>query len=197
MKPLRIFFCIELSDELKDKLFRITETLRTSGSPHLQAHFKVGWVKKENLHVTLKFLGEIEPAKIEELKSAAEAALMGIAPFELRLDKLGAFPSLARPRVIWVGSTTPPQEIYTLHDSLESNLAKRGSELEEESYTPHVTLGRVKEHKKNAAEDLARKIQSIEKFSYIAKAGAITLMESVLTKSGPIYTPIFRLEFVG
>lgn len=185
---MRTFFCIELEEALKVQLDAITQSLRR------KTQAKVGWVRKENLHITLKFLGEINTTSVEDLKKAAEAALDGLTCFELTLDKLGVFPDLRKPRVIWIGSTQVPEAALELHAALEERLTRLGFAPEDHKYTPHITLGRVKEISKSEAEQLAQQMQTIA-FSYTAKAEGITLMESRLTPSGSIYTPLFRLKF--
>jgi 2'-5' RNA ligase len=151
----------------------------------------VSWVKRENLHVTVKFLGEIAEEQLEELKLVAQAAWAGMGgkPFSLGLDRLGAFPSPARPRVIWAGSSAPPQEIIKLYEQLERELEPLGFPPEGKPYTPHVTLGRVKGGA--GAGGLAG--VRLPPFHFIAEARGLTLMESQLDPAGAIYRPLFRL----
>jgi 2'-5' RNA ligase len=130
---------------------------------------------------------------IENLKAAAEEAKAQIQPFQWEIDELGCFPNLKRPRVIWAGSEKESEETYRLYKSLEQALIPLGFEPEEK-YIPHITLGRVKEGKRKQLEGLGALIFE-ERFSFSAEANAITLMESQLTPTGPIYKPIFRLDF--
>lgn len=185
---MRAFFCIELDDPVKDGLNELIQALKREKA--LQAA-RVSWVKRENLHVTVKFLGEIATEQLEELKLAAEAAWAGAGgkPFSLGLDRLGAFPSPARPRVIWAGSSAPPQEIIRLYEQLERELHSLGFPPEGKPYTPHVTLGRVKG---GAGAGLSG--VKLAPFHFVAEARGLTLMESRLDPAGAIYTPLFRLE---
>jgi len=188
---MRAFFCIELEDELKAKLDGITRPLkRRSGA-------RVSWVRRENLHITLKFLGEVAPERerVEELRLAAEVVSEGIGPFALELNLLGAFPSLERPRVIWVGCSAPPEELLRLHGRLERELEPLGFPPEGKPYTPHITLGRVKERDRGRVGRLGEALRRLEPFQFVARATGITLMESRLTPAGALYTPIFREEF--
>jgi len=185
---MRAFFCIELEDEIKEGLDGITQSLRRRND------LRVSWVRRENLHITLKFLGEIAPEQVEELQLAAEVASEGIGPFELELDLLGAFPHPERPRVIWAGSSSPPEELLRLHERLERELAPLGFPPEGKPYTPHVTLGRVKERNRAKVERLGGELERVEPFHFVAEASSLTLMESRLTPSGAIYTPIFKEE---
>lgn len=185
---MRAFFCIELDEALKARLDAITQALRR------RTFARVSWVRAENLHITLRFLGEISAASVGDLKKVAEVAVEGLAPFEVKLDKLGAFPDLRRPRVLWVGSTEISEGALKLHAALEKNLSLLGFEPEEKNYKPHVTLGRIKEIKKSEMEDLAQRLEQIT-FSYVARAQSITLMESKLTPAGSIYMPVFQAKF--
>jgi 2'-5' RNA ligase len=186
---MRAFFCIELEDEIKEQLDGITQSLKRRNEA------RVSWVKRENLHVTIKFLGEIAPERVEELRLAAEVASEGIGPFELELDLLGAFPHPERPRVIWAGSSSPPEELLRLHEQLERELAPLGFPPEGKPYTPHITLGRVKERNRAKIGRLGERMGKVEPFHFVAKASGLTLMESRLSPSGATYTPIFRQEF--
>jgi len=187
---MRTFFCIELEDGIKERLDgRIIQPLKRG------IVARVSWVKRENLHVTLKFLGEIAPERVEELQLAAEVAGEGLEPFSLELDLLGAFPNRERPRVIWAGSSSPPPKILQLYERLERELHSLGFPLEGKPYTPHVTLGRVKERDRAKIGRLGERLERIEPFRFVAQAQGLTLMESSLNPRGAIYTPIFRLEF--
>lgn len=188
---MRTFFCIELEDELKGKLNAIIRALKQ------RCAARVNWVRQENLHITVKFLGEVAPERLEALRAAAELALdgAGLEPFEILLDRLGAFPELTRPRVIWVGSSSPPPQLQKLHEALERRLEGLGFPREEKPYTPHITLGRVKELQGAAVAELAQRLRALEPFQFSARASELTLMESQLTPQGSIYRPLFRLGF--
>lgn len=189
---MRTFFCIELEDGVKEGLEEIVQSLRRDEKWHAT---RVSWVRRENLHVTLRFLGEVAPAQIEELQLAAEVAGEGLSPLSLELDLLGAFPNRERPRVIWAGSSSPPPEILQLYEQLERELHPLGFPPEGKPYTPHVTLARVKERDRAKIRWLGERLERIEPFRLVAQARGLTLMESRLTPGGAIYTPIFRLEF--
>ncbi len=188
---MRAFFCIELDEPIKDGLNGLIQALKRE--PALRAA-RVSWVKRENLHVTLKFLGEVAPDQVEELHLAAEAAWEGFKPFSLELNLLGAFPNPQRPRVIWVGSSAPPQEIIRLYERLEEELEPLGFPPEGKPYTPHVTLGRVKGGTRMGSGLAGVKLTP---FRFVAEARGLTLMESQLDPAGAIYRPLFRLEEGG
>ncbi len=104
----------------------------------------VRWVRAENIHLTLKFLGEITPNQVDKLVEAAAQYLRPLSPFELRAIGLGVFPQPAKPRVIWVGVKGDGARLNSLQGGLESRLAREGFEADERGYHPHLTLGRTR-----------------------------------------------------
>lgn len=187
---MRTFFCIELSDEVTSKLAKIIASFRNN------TEAKVNWVDKENLHITMKFLGNIDPGKTETIKEKSKKAADSVSPFKMTLDKIGVFPNLRRLRVIWVGSREEPGEVHKLNRNLEGELKKIGFDPEGRKYIPHITLGRVKERDQSKVKPLADQVESYRIEETIpAEADGLTLMESKLTPEGPIYTPVFKHSF--
>jgi 2'-5' RNA ligase len=185
---MRAFFCIEVDEATQKELERIISRLRH------QVTTRVSWVRRENLHVTLKFLGEIDPVSLPQLQHAAAEAMRSIAPFDWQLNRLGAFPQMERPRVIWVGCREEPQPLHALYVVLETLLQALGHPPERGAFTAHVTLGRVKEGGPRATE-IARALENIPSFAYPLRTETLTLMESQLTPTGAIYRPRFQLPF--
>ena len=192
MATLRAFFCAELDGGLRGELDRITTALR-------QAPVKASWVKRENLHVTLKFLGEVAESLVPDLEEAARRALRESeidSRIEWTLDLLGVFPSLERPRVVWAGSSQEPEALARLAARLEQALESLGFEPERRSGVTHITLGRVKERAPSPnVSELTRALKEHPEFRYEARVDGLTLMRSELTPQGSIYTPVFRLPF--
>jgi 2'-5' RNA ligase len=185
---MRTFFCIELEDRIKEELDGITRRLKRGGE------VRVSWVRPENLHITLKFLGQVDPERVEELQLAGEMACEGLEAFALELDQVGAFPNPGRPRIIWAGSSSPPEEIFQIYRRLERELGPLGFPPEGKPYTPHITLGRVKERNRAKAAQMGKRLEKVEPFRFVAAASGLTLMESRLDPAGAIYTPIFKVE---
>ncbi len=189
---MRAFFCVELEAELREQLDTITQRLR-------QVPVRASWVKAENLHITLKFLGEVDEALVPKLKEVAQKALeAGQLDGEVAwtLDQLGAFPSLERPRVVWVGSSKEPAALAQLAAELEQALEPLGFAPEGRGFVAHITLGRVKERAPSpGTSELTRALRAHPEFRYAVRVRALTLMKSELTPQGAIYTPVFRLPF--
>lgn len=175
-RTMRLFIAITFSPELNSRLVAFQEELR-----HCQADVK--WVEKENFHLTLKFLGEVQPEKARKLGAALERGTKGVGEIWLQFQGTGVFPSWARPRIIWVGITTNPA-LLQLYQRLEQELSSL--DFSPEPFTPHLTLGRLRSSRNWPALQkklLARQLE----FWGEELVDKIVLMESHLTPKGPRY----------
>jgi 2'-5' RNA ligase len=174
---MRSFIAVELDRSLVPKVKDIQSRI-TEG--------KIKFVEPENLHFTLKFLGEITEQKAQSVISHVKEVCSSFSPFTVQLKKVGVFPSLNNVRVIWIG--TESEEFYTLSKLVDSSMAKLGFR-QEKDITPHLTVGRVK-----TPGDKARLRDQIESLAD-AEIGemivsSVVLKKSELTRKGPIYTNI-------
>lgn len=185
---MRTFLAIVLSDELRESLAQISEDLKQSGG-------NVKWVKKDNYHITLFFFGEIEPDVCNSIIRAMPEMASGLAPVPLSLEKMGAFPNLRRPRVLWAGVNQGSREIIQVHRKVLSVLEPLGFS-EEKKFSPHVTMGRVK-----SQDNLANLVTAVEEFN---RSGGtigrdlirgISLMESTLSPKGAVYNELAFAKF--
>jgi 2'-5' RNA ligase len=188
MNQIRAFIAIGLPDELKQKLARLEAELKRDAPPAIK------WVKPESIHLTLKFLGNIDAGTTGAITGAMEASTRGITPFRLSVKGLGAFPNLKRVQVVWVGIDGELEPLKQLHRQLEQNLTPLGFTPESRPFAPHLTLARL--------GDRARPDERQELGSLIAAAGfeggsieakSLSLMQSQLTREGAIYN---RLSLV-
>ncbi len=149
----------------------------------------VAWVTTENLHVTLKFLGWVEPPRLELVDAALDRAVTGLAAFDLSIESLGAFPTPTRPRVLWAGIGEGKARLAALADRVERELAALGFAREDRAFSPHVTLGRVKEPRKN--RDLADALAAAagRRFGTV-HVTRVVLMRSDLSPRGARYTEL-------
>ncbi|MBL7071001.1 MAG: RNA 2',3'-cyclic phosphodiesterase [Candidatus Omnitrophica bacterium] len=182
---IRCFIAIELSKEIKQALEEIESKLQ-------ETIRGVKWVNPDNIHLTLKFLGNIEASAVEDIKKILDGAASGAGPFKIKLSNAGAFPDPARPRVIWIGIDEGTKESTDLADLIEQKAEPLGIEKEGRPFHPHLTLARVKFLKdrdsvKNAFTSL--KVPHAE-----MTAPKITLFQSNLTPQGAVYTPIHQVE---
>lgn len=148
-------------------------------------------VKPENIHLTLRFLGNTAVERIGPVLAVMESAAAGVAPFFLQTGDFGAFPTESRSRVVWLGFTGA-REIARLYDDIERGLVQIGFDPEEKPFSPHITFARLK---KPARVDLERVagVSTGHRF----KIEQITLFSSTLTSSGPIYDVVGEAELGG
>jgi 2'-5' RNA ligase len=177
---MRLFVAVNLPEEVRHAAWVAAGALRTT-------HFPIRWVAQDALHVTLKFLGEVPAEREEEIVAALHRAAAGARPFTLMVTGFGAFPSVARPRVVWIGCERAPA-LELLQHRVEQEMAQIGFPLEGRPFHPHITLGRVKGATRS--RDLAGFVDIIEPLEYATEIAvpSIDLMQSVLSRRGATYT---------
>ena len=149
------------------------------------------WVNRSQLHVTLRFLGEIFPKVFDEIKMKLED--VKIAPFRISLDHSGAFPSVSRAKVLWISGETGSKELKQLAAQTEQIAVSCGLEPERRSFSPHLTIARTRVEG-NMPEALIKAMKDTPVFSWQCKD--FVLMQSQLTPRGPIYTEAKRYQLM-
>ncbi|MBI5562682.1 MAG: RNA 2',3'-cyclic phosphodiesterase [Deltaproteobacteria bacterium] len=183
---IRAFIAIEIPDELKERLGALRVLIDRGG---LRG---VTWPKPEVVHLTLKFLDEVDEADVPKIDAVLEAAAEGIHPFTLVAEHIGAFPSLKSPRVVWAG-VRDSEILARLHANMEDGLERLGFERERGRYRPHITLCRVKSFEDSLA--ISRAIEEANPDILMAfKVGSFALFKSVLAPRGAVHTPVSRVE---
>lgn len=177
---MRTFIAVELPEEIKKKIGEIQAPLKRTNA-------FVSWVKPGNIHVTLKFLGEVPEERIEEVFEATEKAVEGAERFTMSLKGMGGFPNLKRPRVIWIGTGSGEEALSLLAKRIEEEMEKIGFPREKRGFSPHFTIGRVKSPKN--IEQLAARVESSDFQTEEIEVAEVVVMKSQLTPSGAIYTP--------
>jgi 2'-5' RNA ligase len=174
-----------LPDDVRARLEAETARLRPLAR-------EVAWVAPANLHVTLKFLGQVDEGRVGALVEALGRAAAESAPFALALAGLGAFPSVTRPRVLWAGATDGAPALASLAARVDGALADLGVERETRAFTAHVTLGRVRAPGRNPALAAALAAAAATPFGRVA-VERIALMRSDLGPKGARHTPLGSL----
>ncbi|MDP2939364.1 MAG: RNA 2',3'-cyclic phosphodiesterase [Candidatus Omnitrophota bacterium] len=178
-ETIRSFIAIELSPENQEKISQIQRELKSSGAD-------VKWVKPENIHLTLKFLGNVETSQIEIIFQILKDIAANFERFSFELNELGVFPKISSPRVIWFNCQEPTGIIAEIVLSLEEKLEKLGFAKEEREFTPHITIGRIRSSR--GMIHLIDKLKQTKISSpIIQEVDKLTLFKSTLTPSGPIY----------
>ena len=188
---LRLFIAVELSQEVHAQLSRLIEELKKHECSSTR------WVNPENLHLTLKFLGDTSPATLPVLKQTIQTACKAIPAFQATARGTGVFPSLQQPRVLWAGLESGAA-LGNLAFTLDSGLAKLGYKKETRSFSPHLTLARIASPENSPAFELTLKsllgAKDKEFGSIIVRR--ITLFQSTLAPGGSIYTPLERFQLL-
>ena len=184
---IRTFIAIELPVKVKQVARQIQNQLgeRIDG---------IRWVKHENIHLTVKFLGNMEENRINDIAAAVINAVKDISVMNLKTGHLGIFPNENRPRILWLGIEGDVREFIRMSKNCESELAKLGYEKDARENKPHITVGRIRSSKKqkglvNILEDIH--IESIE-----FRADALKLIRSELNPNGAVHTNLqsFKLD---
>ncbi len=186
MSLIRAFIAVELPEALKKELADL-ETQLQKNSPSV-----VKWVDPTSIHITLKFLGSVSEDSIDELMLVIEESVQGLTPFQLQVSEVGAFPNMNSVQVVWVGVKGELARIRELQTRIEANSEQLGFPRESRYFTPHLTLGRVRNEATLNERQRLGKLLSETKFTAMNNiaVNAVNLMKSQLTRTGAIYTCI-------
>ena len=187
MSLLRAFIAVEIPPEIHQAIEHETASIRAALNASL-----VRWVPVDNIHLTLKFLGDVSPANVEMLSQMLNVEVGQHATFAIQFGGLGAFPNPKRPRVIWVGIQAPA-ELEALQHGIEAAAATLGYPDEKRSFSPHLTIGRVKQNLDAAG---TQKIRAVLEGTQVGALGtaqvtAVHLFKSDLKPTGAVYTRLF------
>jgi 2'-5' RNA ligase len=176
----RAFIAIELSREIAEGVRRIQAGLRERTKD-------VRWVRPEGIHLTLKFLGDVDPDRIEGIASQAEEDVKTIGPFTVGVRGCGGFPQDRYPRVIWIGVVDPNDALKELQARVEQGMEGMGFAREERVYTPHLTIGRLRSGKGKGK--VAQALEAMKACDLgTMEVREICLFRSLLKPTGAEYT---------
>ncbi len=186
---MRVFIAVELSESIRKVVVQIQGKLRGTED-------KIKWVNPFLIHLTLKFLGEIKKEKLGAVIEVTQKIAQKFSPFLMEVKGVGAFPSLSSPRVIWLGVDSGSTTLRKLSSELEDRLEKNGFSKENKKWTPHLTLGRVKSlvEPRKLSDLILREKEGV---AGVMEVREISVIESRLTPSGPIYTVLEQLSLSG
>ena len=187
MEIVRCFVCVALGDEARRSLEVYVAGLRNHAP-------SIRWVSVAALHITLKFCGEIPVETVTKLSDKYADALQNVRPFRLSIEGLGCFPDLHRPTVLWIRIREGLEELVSLYDLVERASVSSGIPPERRSFSPHLTLARIK-NPKDVTPALHEMIREGATPRYFSGIGEAIFMKSRLTPGGPIYSPIRRYVF--
>lgn len=183
--PLRVFCAVELPDELRSRVAERVRRLRSEFSD-----VRASWEKPEKLHITLKFLGDIERARVAVLSDAAERAVAGLESFELIINEPGTFPPHGQPRVLWLGIVDVFGRLAFMQRALEEECAAAGFPRESRAFKPHLTVARLRSP--HGARELAAAHRETPFEPQRFRVSELIVMLSELGPGGSRYTPLSR-----
>jgi 2'-5' RNA ligase len=186
MSLLRAFIAVELPLEIRQTVCAATSTLRN------EIGALVRWVPIENMHLTLKFLGDVSPPNVELLSQMLRAEMDLFNCFDLRLNGLGSFPNLKRPRVLYIGIQAPAA-LEALQRGIESGSSRLGYGSEERGFSPHLTIGRVKQNVTATEQQAIRHALENTQIDSLgtARVNSVELFKSDLKPTGSVYTRLY------
>jgi len=191
-ETLRTFIAVPLSRTVTQELDKLQHRLMRACPARA-----VRWVPAENIHLTMHFLGDILPERVDPIKEALTVVGRNVPPFDFTAGQLGAFPNTRRPRVIWVGVSDTEFWLALLHETVNESMERLGFQREARRFSPHLTLGRI--HRRASPED-ARNVGNTLSATKVGILGIVPvetliLFQSVLRPSGAQYKPLatFRL----
>ncbi len=183
---IRTFIAIELPAPVKSDVSHLKETLT-------RARADVKWVRPENIHITLKFLGNIDEGRVTEAIQGTIDSVSESQPFVLSLNQAGGFPNLDRARILWIDIEKGQDHLSRLHDRIEDCLFGLDFPKEARPFTPHLTLGRIRSpNGLNGLTDLVRKT-SFQSSEFLVDH--VSVLSSVLKPAGAEYTLLQRVDF--
>jgi 2'-5' RNA ligase len=180
---IRSFIALELSAEARAEVSRAAKELKSTGAD-------VKWVQAGSIHMTLKFLGNIEEDKVPAVAKRLDGVAAMFPAFNAALGELGSFPKWEYAKVIWIGIGEGADEMTSVAKGVEDAMAAEGFHREDRKFSPHVTIGRVRTPKNSGR--LAKAASSIMIEPVRSRVSRIVLFKSELTPQGPVYTPLYE-----
>jgi 2'-5' RNA ligase len=201
MPTVRAFIAIELSSDILAQVERLQGRVRQDLPPGL-----VRWVRPEGIHLTLKFLGDVDRAALPEIEQALRAACSPHPPFVLHIADLGCFPNPRRPRVIWIGIEDTSNTLAALQRDVEREIAPLGYPTDRRGFHPHLTLGRVKDARGGGRSHTRNQSELEALGAYVARAkvrvghmpvDGVHLMRSELLPGGAVYSALAEIPLAA
>lgn len=185
MGKARAFIAIEIPEDIKLQLKQVQERLK-------QGLTGVNWARPEGIHLTLKFLGNIDEEMISRIGDSMKKATERSSVFSIRLSGLGIFPGPRFPRVVWIGVKEGGEDLKGLNRAIDKTMDKLGFSAEEREFRPHLTLGRVRSQERR--DELLKAIEELQNFETGSfEAREVSLIKSDLKPGGAVYTKLLTV----
>jgi len=182
---LRLFVAIEFDEVNRTRLARVQDSLK----PQCRG---VKWIPSHQLHLTVKFLGEVPDGKVSDVSGALARAAASSARCTLELHDAGCFPPRGSVRIVWAGGSEPTGALKKCVGAVEDELYTLGFERERRPFSPHITIGRVRQDDSNGR--IRDAVSSVSYQDMTQDVHELTLMSSVLSPKGPTYAAVSRVS---
>ncbi|MFN6964004.1 MAG: RNA 2',3'-cyclic phosphodiesterase [Pyrinomonadaceae bacterium] len=183
----RIFIAVDISEEARRLAAAHSERLRNEFSD-----LRVGWERAEKLHLTLRFIGNLEDERISSLTDRLRATAAAARSFELSITGTGVFPNVRRPRVLWLGVAGDVEGMNKLAAAIENDCEAIGLDRESREFKPHLTIARLRETERSGRLAVSHLQMPFESAAF--KVGEIVLYESKLQRTGSVYSVLDRFS---
>ena len=198
---IRTFLAVELGDELRNQITLIQHDLKQRLGSESLKDIRITWVQPPSIHLTMKFLGDTDELLIEPLREAVTQAMTGHGAVHMPIERLGVFPRLQQPRVLWVGPSEPWEQgddakrLAMLHRAVEDCCRSFGFVPEGRPLSPHLTLARVKAGERHVGQALTKTGVIDRPISLgLLAVESIVLMKSELRPTGSVYTKVWNVR---
>ena len=185
----RVFCAIDLPESVHARLRQHIAQLRD-----VESASKVSWTRDTNVHLTLKFLGDIAQSRISLLSQAADSAVSGRQAFKIVIERTGLFPKAGAPRVLWIGVSDPSGGLLSLQRDFEEECARAGFDGEDRPFHPHLTLARLRQPRASRALAAAHMKMAFEPIEVVVSE--LRVIRSQLSSKGSQYTVLTRHSLV-
>ncbi|BFU91749.1 MAG: RNA 2',3'-cyclic phosphodiesterase [Nitrospira sp.] len=200
---IRTFLAVELGEDLRNRIMLVQQDLRQRFGRESSPAIRITWVQPLSIHLTMKFLGDTDEHLIEPMREAVERAMTGHEAVHMSIERLGVFPRLQQPRVLWVGPSEQWEQgdeakrLTALHRAVEDGCRPFGFVSEGRPLSPHLTLARIKEGERHVGQALAKSGAMDRPISLgLLVVESIVLMKSELRPTGSIYTKLWEVRMV-
>jgi 2'-5' RNA ligase len=196
---IRAFIAVELDDALRKEIAGFQQTLRTTLDRAADGA-RIAWVRPASLHLTLKFMGDVDESIVQPLHQSIVSAASAWRPIEVAMVRLGGFPRLQEPRNLWLGpderweESDDARRLQVIARAIDERVAAHGIDRERRPFSPHLTLGRVKAGERAIGRVLASELAVTKIDLRPLAVSTVTLMKSQLDSKGAIHTPLWTVQ---
>jgi RNA 2',3'-cyclic 3'-phosphodiesterase len=198
---IRAFLAVELSQGLQTELAAVQQELKQRIEPEMKRGTRISWVQPDKMHLTIKFLGDMDEQVIDPLLGAVEQAIGNQPSVNVQLERLGAFPRPHSPRVLWAGPSeswergTEAKRVAEIHGAIEQTCEGLGFLRETKPFSPHLTLARIKAGERHVGVALAKSGVFDRPIALgILAVESVVLMKSELKPTGSVYTKLCKVR---